>query len=231
MYHADGTLKPILILSATPEEIAPAVQQMDRCQRLSPYLYAGYFAGKPVEILLGGIGTVSTAFRLTRLLLQRTYSLAVSAGIAGSFADDIHVGDVVQITEDCFADSGIDDNGVFRSLAEAGLADENEYPFVQNWLSGVPVPSPYRNVRGITVQMASGSEKRIGELAGRYQPQIETMENAAFFYVCRMMQMPFVSFRAISNKVEPRNRKNWQVPQAIRQVNAAVIKFLNTNSG
>jgi futalosine hydrolase len=144
-------------------------------------------------------------------------------GIAGSFTDDIPVGEVVQITEDGFADLGIDNNGTFLNLREAGIINSEDYfpDFITN---PSPTPSLHRKVWGVTVQTATGRQKRTDELINKYQPKVETMENAAFFYVCHTMQTPFASFRAISNKVEPRNRKNWRTVEAIEQINYEMSK-------
>ena len=157
--------------------------------------------------------------------MNRSYSRAVSMGIAGSFTDDIAIGEVVQITEDCFADLGIDNNGTFLNLREAGLSNTDDCfsGFISN---PSPTPSFHRHVRGITVQTATGSQNRIDELVNKYHPEVETMENAAFFYVCRMLQVPFASFRAISNKVEPRNRENWRITEAVEKINHAVSDLI-----
>ncbi len=219
-------MNPILIVSATINEAAPVIESIAGMSAY-PQLYTGTLSGRPVEILISGIGTVATTFRLTRLLSQRTYDLALSMGIAGTFTDDISIGEVVQISKDCFADLGIDNNGKFLPLHEAGLNDANEFPFRDNWIiNPAPIHSSYRKVRGITAQTTSGSIQIINSLTDRYHPQIETMENAAFFYVCSLMKIPFASFRAISNRVEPRNRNNWQIPQAIEQINKAIFNII-----
>ena len=208
---------PILVVSATEAECAPTLREMAGRKAISPCLYSGTFQGQRIEVLLTGIGSVATTFRLTQTLLQRPYSRAISIGIAGSFLDEIAICETVQITEDCFADLGIDNNGQFRNLHEAGINCEDfDSDFITN---PSPTLSPHRKVRGITVQTASGSKTRIEELVQRFQPQVETMENAAFFYVCRKLNIPFTSFRAISNKVEPRNRENWRIDEAIKSVN------------
>jgi futalosine hydrolase len=41
------------------------------------------------------------------------------------------------------------------------------------------------------------------------------MEGAAFFYICARESIPFVSIRAISNMVERRDRKKWNIPLAV----------------
>ena len=219
-----GSGNKCIIVSATEAECAPLLREMAECTAISPNLYSGTLHGQPIELLISGVGSVATTFRLTQTLMQRSYSRAISMGIAGSFTEYISIGETVQITEDCFADLGIDNNGQFLNLREAGLThDDWDGCFIAN---PFPVSSPHLKVRGVTVQTASGSQQRIGELVGKFHPQVETMENAAFFYVCQKMQLPFVSFRAISNKVEPRNRENWRTAEAVESVNDALINLL-----
>ena len=214
----------LLIVSATEAECAPTLQMLTNRETISPCLYSGTLQKQSVEILVSGIGAVATTFRLTQTLMQRSYTHAISIGIAGSYDENISIGETVQITEDCFADLGIDNNGQFRNLREEGLTcDDSSGDII---LNPFPVLSPHRKVQGITVQTASGSKERIDRLVERFRPQVETMENAAFFYVCKMLQIPFASFRAISNKVEPRNRKSWRITEAIENVNKALMKRL-----
>ena len=215
---------PILAVSATEAECAPTLREMDRRIAISPCLFSGTVQGQPIEVLLSGIGSVAATFRLTQTLMLRPYSRAIAIGIAGSFAEDVSIGETVQITEDCFADLGIDNNGQFRNLREEGLSSDD---FDSNFIANpYPASSHHRKVRGVTVQTASGSKTRIDELVRRFQPQVETMENAAFFYVCHKLKVPFASFRAISNKVEPRNRKNWRIDEAIESVNESLAELI-----
>jgi futalosine hydrolase len=45
------------------------------------------------------------------------------------------------------------------------------------------------------------------------------MEGAAFAYVCAKMKVNAIQIRSISNQVEPRNRNNWNIPLAIKNLN------------
>ena len=219
---------PILFVAATEAECTPILNNMSGCKAISQWLYSGSIQGQYIEVLLSGIGSVTTTFRLTQTLMFRQYSRAIAIGIAGSFADEISIGETVQITEDCFADLGIDNNGKFRTLREEGIiCDDFDGDFIIN---PSPTLSPHRKLRGITVQTTSGSKTRIDELVCRFHPQVETMENASFFYVCRMLKVPFASFRGISNKVEPRNRENWRIAEAIESVNKTVIQLLTNRN-
>ena len=215
----------LLIVSATETECEPVLREMAGCRTISPCLYSGTLQGQLVDVLISGIGGVTTTFRLTQTLMQGSYSRAISIGIAGSFAENISIGETVQITEDCFADLGIDNNGQFHSLREAGLnGDDLDGDFIIN---PFPVQSLHRKVRGITVQTASGSQQRIEALVGKFHPHVETMENAAFFYVCQQTGVPFASFRAISNRVEPRNPGNWRIAEAVESIYQSLVCLLH----
>ncbi len=205
----------VLIVAATRAEIEPLLGRLENIHQESQFLFRGVLYGIPIDLLITGIGAVATTFQLTKKLsCGLRYRLAISVGIAGSFTEKIRIGEVIQITSDCFADLGIDDRGVFRTLTEAGLSEN--FQLLKNPL---PLQTKHQCVNGITVQTASGSTERIKQLVEMFQPQVETMENAAFFYVCSALQVPFASFRSISNMVEPRNKAHWNILEAIRVLN------------
>ena len=65
----------------------------------------------------------------------------------------------------------------------------------------------------------SGEERKISELKSKFNVQIESMEGAAFFYVCLKENQAFLEIRSISNFVEPRNKENWEILKAINNLN------------
>jgi futalosine hydrolase len=62
----------------------------------------------------------------------------------------------------------------------------------------------------------------------RYHPDIETMEGAAFFYVCSKENIPFLALRAVSNRVEPRDKAKWNIPLALKNLSDELGKVLLT---
>jgi futalosine hydrolase len=56
--------------------------------------------------------------------------------------------------------------------------------------------------------------------------QIENMEGAAFFYVSLLRHIPFLCFRSISNVVEPRDKANWKMAEAIASLNRSILEWL-----
>jgi len=83
-------------------------------------------------------------------------------------------------------------------------------------------------VRAITVNAATGSEKTRRMHLEKFNPDIETMEGATFFYICSQENIPFLALRAISNMVERRNKSNWKIPLALNNLSDKLIEVLLT---
>lgn len=181
-----------------------------------------------VDCLITGIGAGLTSANLGLALGGGRYDLVVNIGIAGSFTETIAIGNVVAVKEDCFADYGIDNRGNFETLFDMGLMSKNEFPFCNAKLVNTFPQFVFPTVKGITVSAASGSESIIANLKKRYNPDIETMEGAAVFYVCLMAKVPFICIRSISNKVQPRNASAWNIPLALENLHVATLNFLES---
>ncbi|MFP4556161.1 MAG: futalosine hydrolase [Bacteroidales bacterium] len=216
----------ILLLAATNTEVSPFLKGEIPEGLIKPL--EGF---DNVEILITGVGVAATAFHLTKILSQKTYSHVINIGIAGTFNPQLSVGDVVSIGNDTFADYGVDDNGVFKTLFQLGLANPNKSPFTNGWmncnfninhlLNEIPV------VKAVTVSMASGSQERINQITSMFNPDIETMESAGVFFTCLMYGVPFIGIRGISNRIEPRNRKEWNIQLATENCCSVAKTVLN----
>ena len=182
---------------------------------------AGRSSRYEIDLLIGGVGSMSTAWHMTQWISANEKPfLAINAGIAGSYSDEHPVGSVVMPVSECFADAGIEDGEDFLSLFEAGLTDPDEFPFSNGMIRSENLYVKkaeliLKPVRAITVNTATGSDLTRNRLLNKYNPDIETMEGAAFFYICAREKIPFISLRAISNRVERRNRNKWNIPLAL----------------
>ena len=61
-----------------------------------------------------------------------------------------------------------------------------------------------------------------------FQPDIETMEGAVFMYICNAEKIKCAQIRSISNYVEERNKKSWNIVLAIEKLNETAIQIINT---
>jgi futalosine hydrolase len=192
------------------------------------------FGNSEISVLVTGVGSVATSWALTKwIAAENLPELAINAGIAGSFRDQIGIGEVVIPVSDRFADAGIETREGFMTLAEAGLEDPNSFPFKNGIIksdnafvnSALKMLKP---VNAITVNTASGTASTIERLKKKYDPDIETMEGATFFYICSEEKIPFLAFRAISNMVEPRDRSKWNISLALGNLSEKLKDFFLT---
>jgi futalosine hydrolase len=159
--------------------------------------------------------------------------LAINGGIAGSYKENIFPGDVVMPFSDCFADSGIEGGDKFLTLSEAGLTNADEFPYKDGIIYTDPdylkrLNGIVKSARAITVNTATGSEITRRKLLEKFNPDIETMEGATFFYICSLENIPFLALRAISNKVERRNKINWKIGLALNNLSEKLKEVLLT---
>lgn len=207
----------LLLVVATQPEIQPL---------LSAFSFTGMSDAKQIgkhelSILITGAGMVPTAFALGRHL-DSSYDLIINAGIAGSFDFGLSLGDVCLVKQDTFAELGAEDDEDFLSIEQLGLGMSSH--------SSQPLPGfsadGLKEVTAITVNKVHGNEMSIAKAIARFNPQIETMEGAAFFYSCHQMNIPCIQIRAISNYVERRNREKWDISLAIKNLNNTLIQLL-----
>ncbi|MBN1251352.1 MAG: futalosine hydrolase [Bacteroidales bacterium] len=184
-----------------------------------------------IDILISGIGIAFTVYYLTKKLADKNYDLVINIGIAGSFNKNLNIGDVVFILEEQFADLGIENKNDFETLFETGFISENKKPFINGKLINESIDDEifkdFLKVKGITVNKVSGNANSVNNIQKKFNSDIESMEGAAFFYVCLMEKVKFIQIRAVSNYVEERNKENWNIPLAISNLTASVNSLLS----
>jgi futalosine hydrolase len=222
-------LKKILIVSATEMEIRPLLAFLKGAAQVKGHpLFSQN--GYEIDVVITGVGIANTSLHLGKALNEKNYHLALNVGIAGSFDRRILRGEVVEVISEQYGDLGVEEaDGTFTDVFEIGLIKENEKPFKNGQLLNHK-PLKYKNikqVKGLTVQTVHGTAESIEAVWKKYKPDVETMEGAAFFQACLMFNakntMSFAQIRAISNYVEPRNRANWKMPEAIGNLNKTLI--------
>lgn len=210
----------ILLVAATANELKPTLDYFG----ITPNAPAIQTGKHRLSCLIAGVGMVATAFALGRQLAANKYDLAVNAGIAGSFDPAIPLGQVLHITDDTFAELGAEDGDAFLSIDALGYGTALQHPVSPNF--NQPLLEQLPKASAITVNKVHGSENSISQTKARLKPQLESMEGAAFFYACNQFATPAVQIRAVSNRVERRNRDNWNIGLAITNLNDFLIRFM-----
>jgi futalosine hydrolase len=223
----------LLVVAATGFELLPLKAYLDRhfIQKDPDSFQLGDLQ---LTLLITGVGAPATVYALTRMLSAFRFDLVVNAGIAGAFDHSVPLGEVFNVKADTFADLGVEEaDGSFQGIFDLQLGDPSAPPFREGWLVQ-PQQDEMRflpTATGITVNKVHGCAESIAKIKKKYPADIETMEGAAFFYVCLMEKVPFLALRGISNHVEPRDRAAWDIPLAIERVNEVLTGLLGSISG
>jgi futalosine hydrolase len=178
-------------------------------------------------LVVSGIGSALTAFSLSKVLQQKKFDSAYQLGIAGSFKDDLLVGSLVKITSDIFADLCLSDNG--KPIHEADFSDFRTYPFTNGRL--IPDLSIFKKVdlpetTAISVNSVTIMDDKRKLWIQKYDPGIETMEGAAFYYACMKENVSCIQIRAVSNFVGQKNTKIWNIPLAVQNLSEYILEHL-----
>lgn len=183
--------------------------------------------GCHVDFLHTGIGMVAMAYALTRRLSEESYDLVLNAGVAGAIRPSLPIGSVVVVGADHIYELGAQDGERFITFGEIGLPAADKIVPEKLYL---PDPLLWPVVSAVTVNTVHGEENSIGRLRSRTDAAVESMEGAAFYYVCNGFSVDCLQLRAISNMVERRNREAWDLPLALNNLSAAVFGLLQSLS-
>ena len=206
-----------------------------------PAYYAGVIAGKRVVFGISGVGKTNAAHAATLLLERFSPACIVSFGIGGAYpACGLRVGDIAVAEKEVYADEGVLMKDGLHSFELTGIPllkvrgrkYFNEFPadkpLSRLALKASGTVTPCKSGVFLTVSACTGTRRRAGELAAKFSPVCENMEGAAVAHICRIYGTPFVEIRGISNIVEDRDMKKWDIELAAKNCQKAVLKFLET---
>ena len=219
----------ILIVAATPFEILPFTEYLNQSFE---QIDADQYKRKAivVTVLITGVGVYSTIYSLTKKINKTSYDLIINAGIAGAHKKTkLNKGDVVNVISEQFGDVGIQEaDGSFTDIFELELSNPNKPPFTNGVLHNT-IAGDFKFLpaaKGITVNTVHGNPESIIQFNNKYKYDVESMEGAAFFFVCLQERQRFLQIRSISNYVEERNREKWDIESAISNLNAVLKEII-----
>jgi futalosine hydrolase len=218
----------ILIVTATSLELTPFLEHLEKVGTKKSFFEYEY-KGHSIFPLTTGVGSMVTAYALSRFPDIKNIDLAINAGICGAYDRSLNLGDVVEIDQDRFADLGVEEaDASFTDIYELELENGSRFPYKDGWLyNESKYGSRKQKAISVTVNTVSGTQATIDKRLKKYKPQTESMEGAAFLYACKTMDVDCIQLRAISNYVEPRNRDNWQIAKALDNLNQSIIQYID----
>ncbi|MDR0711044.1 MAG: hypothetical protein LBF67_01695 [Prevotellaceae bacterium] len=196
-----------LIIAATDVELAAARNHLQNTD--------------DVTFAVTGLGMIATACALSDMLAQGRYDMVISVGIAGTFTRRLALGQVVVVEREFIDGYGAEDAG---GVVKLFSGSEMICPYADDF----PVLQSYPKALGLTVNLLTENPARVAARKALYSADIETMEGAAFFYVCLRRQIKFLQLRAISNIVGIRDKSQWKTAEALENLAEAIQQFHNS---
>ena len=216
----------VLIVAATLAEVEPLMTAlgMQKSDEEENLFVTRHVSVANCSVLITGVGMVPTAFALARHLPHNVYNVVINLGIAGSFDRNIPLGKVLEVYEDTFAELGAEDDKQFISIEKLGFGASIFKP--TSAINHFTTKNFINKANAITVNTVHGNDDSIAAIAARLNPQLESMEGAAFFYACHKLQVPCIQIRVVSNYVEKRNRDNWDIGFAVKNLNNFALELI-----
>jgi futalosine hydrolase len=181
------------------------------------------------DLWVSGVGIMHTTHALCGFLSGEKPDIAIQAGVGGCFHPLKHpIGTCVAVGSEVQGDLGVlETGGIWKDLPVMGLMDADLAPYAGGRLinphkdllgrSGLPV------VNGVTVNQVSTTPEMISMMAHQLAADVESMEGAAFHYVCLQAGIPFLQLRGLSNLVGDRDKSRWQMTSALNTVRDALF--------
>ncbi len=214
-----------LVVSATILEIKPFIEHCRISDKLD-------YIDLELDFLITGVGSINTTYALMKHLQVKKPDVIIMAGIAGAMSNKLNLGDVVVVKEEALADLGVQEKDGYKDVFDLKLLSSNKFPFSKkklvNPFSILMERTLLPTVNSITVNQITSSKKTAELYSKKYKAAIENMEGAALHLVCIKENIPFVQIRSISNYVGERNKKKWQLKEAVENLNKNLIRLIES---
>ena len=185
---------------------------------------------------LCGFGSIAAAARTASLIHQCRPAVVVLAGIAGSLNRQSDIGMSYEFSTVRSYGIGMGVGEKFQAAEEMGWKqwpgndEQNDGSFgdVIQWNSSRLGQLKYQNEGELLSVCSASSTREEAALRKRQFPAAtaEDMEGFAVAAACTMLRVPCVVIRGISNMAGDRDKKNWHIEEALRNVSNHVSQFL-----
>jgi futalosine hydrolase len=237
----------IALLCSVPAEADRLLASMVVIKKTSlgsKLLIEGTIGDQRIILCISGMGKVNAAHTATLMIARFDPEALFVFGIGGAYpSSGARVGDLAIAQEEIAGDEGVLTPEGFKDTEFIGI------PLVKTAASPVyttfrasenPVRrslqslAHQRSGRGkihvgsfVTLSTCTGTTARARELEERYGGLCENMEGAAVAHVAALHDVPWFEVRGISNIVEDRDLKKWDIPGAAEAAQEAVIQILS----
>lgn len=170
-----------------------------------------------VDILETGVGVYQTTYKLTKVLSQQKYHLALKLSFGNSYKEEIPIGRVLNIINEKPGDFGMLENGDWKDHYDFGLLKNSDEPqvrggFINMTNAYMNIFTSFKKVVGLTVNnYADLSTYQLRK--EKYKADCETGDGLGFVYPCMFekqsfYQLCFIEKNLVSKEADFEKAKN-----------------------
>ena len=181
---------------------------------------AAPFQREDVTVCISGVGLTATAYATLKIIQQKQPDLLIMAGIAGKYPHaNLAIGDVALVASELEADLGFFTAQGFTHLAHLPI----EMDFARRHVLDCPhLPAAH----GFKLARSASLNAAMAPFIDTSALDIENMEGAAFFHVCREEGVPFLQLRSVSNVVSIEDDA-WDMAAAVQALTSGLHRLLD----
>lgn len=236
-------MKPIVVIAAVPQEIELLEKALEHSGRVKAGWFEyveGTIGTLRIVVCAGGVGKVNAAASTAVMIDRYQPQLVINTGCAGAYiGSGLVVGNLVVACEEVLADDGVVVEDGWKdlrymnlpSVEQGGLSCYNLLPLSRHASEkAMQLADCYgvalKRGRFATVSTCSGTRLQGAALSHRWKVLVESMEGAAVAQVCIRCGVDCLEIRGISNLVEERDLKKWDMPRAVEAAQRFVLKYI-----
>lgn len=235
-----GTIMTLALIAPTPVES----KEIRRYLHPAPgdelkTIFEGEIEDSSVIFAHCGVGKVNSAHSATVLLEKYDVDVLVLFGIGGAYPDSgLKIGDIAVAECENYAEEGVMTKDGWSPMEFTGfplLKKDKEYynnfP-LDTKLAQIAVKASKdcgfgtKHGNFVTVSQCSGTRESGEIIRRRFDGLCENMEGAASAHICAMYGVPMVEVRGISNIIEDRDMKRWNIDRSALNCNKVIMELV-----
>lgn len=195
----------------------------------------GKLHGKMVIFTHSGIGKVNAAHSATLMLENYNVKFMILFGIAGAY--NSNAGNIAIAETENYGEEGVMTKDGWHSMELIAPLLKNEKEYFNTFPMDkelaelalkVSEDMGFKAIHGnfVTVSMCSGTKESGEILRKRFNAVCENMEGAAVAHICTLYKVPLLEVRGISNVIEEREKRKWDIPLAASRCSKVVSEVV-----
>lgn len=169
------------------------------------FLHSTKILHHEVDVLETAAGAYQTTYKLTKVLSQQKYHLALKASFGNSYKEEIAIGTTLNVVNEKPGDFGMMVDGEWKDHYDLNLMSREDTPHIRGGFINLTnaymnVFAPFKKVVGVTVNNYADKNTFLLRKE-KYKADCETGDGLAFVYPCLFEKQSFYQLCVIERNL------------------------------